>query len=146
VGGISITSTVEVEALEETPLPFPLVIVDSLNTLRASTAPPSEHAQLVASTRVMVRRARAEDVAMLLVAQVTKDGSLSGPKAVEHLVDVVLWLTRPDASRPEREERELWCSKNRYGSTADVAVFLMTAKGLTPKFDASRFGQGGSGA
>ncbi len=64
--------------------------------------------------------------AVILIGHVTKDGAISGPKALEHLVDTVLFL---EGSRYE-DYRILRSLKNRFGATDEIALFRMTEKGL----------------
>src|SRR5262249_50087373 len=66
------------------------------------------------------------DIALVLVGHVTKDGSIAGPRVLEHMVDVVLQFEGDRA----RQLRILRAAKNRFGSTAEVAIFSMTEKGL----------------
>jgi DNA repair protein RadA/Sms len=74
----------------------------------------------------LVRAAKATGCALILVGQITKDGSIAGPRALEHLVDAVLWFEGDDV----RAERILRCSKNRFGTTEEAGVFEMRADGL----------------
>src|SRR5439155_3675638 len=71
--------------------------------------------------------------AVLLVGHVTKDGSLAGPRVLEHLVDCVLQFE----GERERTYRTLRALKNRFGSTNDVGVFEMRSGGLVEVLDAS---------
>jgi DNA repair protein RadA/Sms len=81
----------------------------------------------------LTRVAKARDIAMLLVGHVTKEGTLAGPRVLEHAVDVVLQF---DGER-ERTYRTLRALKNRFGSTNDAAVFEMAQGGLVEVVDAS---------
>jgi DNA repair protein RadA/Sms len=81
----------------------------------------------------LTRVAKARDIAMLLVGHVTKEGTLAGPRVLEHAVDVVLQF---DGER-ERTYRTLRAHKNRFGSTNDAAVFEMAQGGLVEVVDAS---------
>ena len=77
--------------------------------------------------------AKRRDVALILVGHVTKDGSLAGPRVLEHLVDCVL---RFEGER-ERTYRTLRALKNRFGATSEVGVFEMRSGGLTEVADPS---------
>ena len=74
----------------------------------------------------LVRYAKARGAALLLVGHVTKDGQIAGPKAVEHLVDAVLYFE----GERGHHFRVLRAVKNRFGATDEIGVFEMTGKGL----------------
>ena len=71
--------------------------------------------------------------AVMMTGHVTKDGSIAGPKLLEHIVDVVITME----GDPHRGLRFLRCVKNRYGSVDEVGIFEMSAEGLTPVPDPS---------
>jgi DNA repair protein RadA/Sms len=79
-------------------------------------------------TAQFVQLAKSTGACVILIGHVTKDGALAGPRALEHMVDVVLSLEGED-SRPQRLLR---CTKNRFGSIQEVGVFRMTGEGLSP--------------
>jgi DNA repair protein RadA/Sms len=79
-----------------------------------------------ASAGALTEGAKSSGVPIILIGQVTKDGSTAGPKSLEHLVDVVLTL---EGDR-ESHYRILRAEKNRFGSTDEVGVFIMNEKGL----------------
>ena len=81
----------------------------------------------------ITRLAKARGIAVLLVGHVTKEGSLAGPRVLEHLVDCVLQFE----GERERTYRTLRALKNRFGSTNDVGVFEMRQGGLVEVADAS---------
>jgi DNA repair protein RadA/Sms len=105
-----------------------LLIVDSVQTATSAEleGPAGSIGQVRASAAVLQAYAKESGVPVVLVGHVTKDGSLAGPKTLEHLVDVVLTL------EGERFAgfRLLRATKNRYGSTEEVGVFEMAADGL----------------
>jgi DNA repair protein RadA/Sms len=105
-----------------------LLIVDSVQTLTSDEleGPAGSVGQVRASAAVLQEYAKGSGVPVVLVGHVTKDGSLAGPKTLEHLVDVVLTL---DGER-FAGYRLLRAVKNRYGSTEEVGVFEMAADGL----------------
>src|SRR6202044_2859645 len=74
----------------------------------------------------LVRYAKASGAALLLVGHVTKDGQVAGPKAVEHLVDAVLYFE----GERGHHFRVLRAVKNRFGPTDEIGVFEMTGRGL----------------
>lgn len=105
-----------------------LLIVDSVQTLTSDEleGPAGSIGQVRASAAVLQAYAKSSGVPVVVVGHVTKDGSLAGPKTLEHLVDVVLTL---DGER-FAGYRLLRAVKNRYGSTEEVGVFEMAADGL----------------
>jgi len=105
-----------------------LMVVDSIQTATSAEleGPPGSVGQVRASAAVFQAYAKESGVPVVLVGHVTKDGSLAGPRTLEHLVDVVLTL---DGER-FAGFRLLRAVKNRYGSTEEVGVFEMAADGL----------------
>lgn len=107
---------------------FKLVIVDSMQTMSLAeiASSPGTVSQITNSANVIIRAAKSANTAVLLVGHVTKDGAIAGPKVLEHLVDVVVNF-EGDRYGGFKLVRAV---KNRYGSTAEVAIFDMTDKGL----------------
>jgi len=105
-----------------------LVVVDSIQTLRTDRAEsaPGSVAQVRECAAALSAAAKSQRCALVLVGHVTKDGSVAGPRVLEHLVDVVLGF-EGDRAGPFRLLRS---SKNRFGSTQEVGVFVMTEHGL----------------
>jgi DNA repair protein RadA/Sms len=105
-----------------------LAIIDSIQTMR--TAEGSGEAgslgQVRASAAILTEAAKQTRVPTIIIGQVTKEGSAAGPKSLEHLVDVVLTL---EGDR-ESQYRVLRAEKNRFGSTDEIGVFLMTDRGM----------------
>ncbi len=110
-----------------------LVIVDSIQTARLDEleGPPGSVGQVRESALRYMELAKGDGIAVVLVGHVTKDGSLAGPKTLEHLVDAVISL-----------EGERWAalrllrsSKNRFGSTEEIGVFEMGELGLAEVAD-----------
>jgi DNA repair protein RadA/Sms len=105
-----------------------VVLVDSIQTLatdRVESAPGSV-AQVRESAALLAATAKASGAALILIGHVTKEGTLAGPRVLEHLVDVVLGF---EGDRGQAF-RLLRASKNRFGSTQEVGVFRMTEAGL----------------
>ena len=115
---------------------FDVVVVDSIQTLATPelTGEPGSVTQVRGCTAALARQARELGSALVLVGHVTKDGSIAGPRALEHLVDAVLTF-EGDRGQPLRLLRS---SKNRFGGTAELGVFEMTERGLVEVGDASR--------
>ena len=111
-----------------------LIIVDSLQTLytREVNALPGTVNQIKVCTQELVDWARSRGCGLLLVAHVTKEGAIAGPKLVEHLVDTVLSFEQASA-----EVRTLQAVKNRFGSVDEIGFFRMTEAGLAEVADAS---------
>lgn len=105
-----------------------LLIVDSIQTVYsdAATQAPGSVAQLRACTMALMRWSKASGVPTFLVGHVTKDGEIAGPRLLEHIVDVVLYLEGERFS----SYRLLRGVKNRFGSVDEVGVFEMTGEGI----------------
>lgn len=107
---------------------FQLVVIDSIQTMSLDevTSAPGTVSQITNSANVIIRAAKDSNTAVIVVGHVTKEGSIAGPKVLEHLVDVVLQF-EGDRYGGFKMVR---ASKNRYGSTAEIALFQMGEKGL----------------
>ena len=107
---------------------YQLVVIDSIQTLSLDeiTSAPGTVSQITNSSNVIIRAAKETGAAVILVGHVTKEGSIAGPKVLEHLVDVVLQF-EGDRYGGFKVVRAM---KNRYGSTAEAAIFEMAEKGL----------------
>ena len=107
-----------------------LVVVDSIQTLRTPELDGSAGnvSQVRACAAALIRQAKARGSAAILVGHVTKDGALAGPRTLEHMVDVVLYLE----GRDERPQRILRSVKNRFGTINEVGLFAMTGRGMEP--------------
>ena len=107
-----------------------LVIVDSIQTvfsLKFQSAPGSMGQVREAATQLLFK-AKGQNVPTFLVGHVTKDGSLAGPKALEHVVDTVLYFE----GERHHSHRVVRAVKNRFGAVSELGVFEMTAGGLRP--------------
>ena len=107
---------------------FDLVIVDSIQTLAMDeiASAPGTVSQVTNCGNLIIRAAKATDTAVVIVGHVTKEGTLAGPKVLEHLVDVVLNF-EGDRYGGFKTVRAI---KNRFGSTNEVAIFEMVNAGL----------------
>jgi DNA repair protein RadA/Sms len=110
-----------------------LLIVDSIQTLTTDQleGPAGSVGQVRSTAAVLQTYAKENGVPVILVGHVTKDGTLAGPKTLEHIVDVVLTLEGERFSGL----RLLRAGKNRFGSTEEVGVFEMTTDGLAEVAD-----------
>ena len=102
---------------------FDLVIVDSIQTLALDeiSSAPGTVSQVTNCGNLIIRAAKSTDTAVVIVGHVTKEGTLAGPKVLEHLVDVVLNF-EGDRYGGFKTVRAV---KNRFGSTSEVAIFEM---------------------
>ena len=107
---------------------FDLVIVDSIQTLAMDeiSSAPGTVSQVTNCGNLIIRAAKQTDTAVIIVGHVTKEGTLAGPKVLEHLVDVVLNF-EGDRYGGFKTVRAV---KNRFGSTNEVAIFEMVEQGL----------------
>ena len=107
-----------------------LVIVDSVQTMYCqnveSTAGSVTQVKEVAAS--LLRFAKGSGIPVILIGHITKEGAIAGPKVLEHIVDVVLQFEGENRGA----YRVLRSIKNRFGSTAELAVFEMTGAGLRP--------------
>jgi DNA repair protein RadA/Sms len=126
-----------------------LVVIDSVQTLRdASTpGPPGSVSQVRAAVLRMSDVAKATGVPVLLVGHVTKEGAIAGPRTLEHMVDVVLYLEGERLG----EHRMLRGIKNRFGATGEVGLLSMERDGMRDvaapgrgMLDAASLGESGS--
>ena len=112
-----------------------LVVVDSVQTAILDDV--DAVAGSVSQVRQVAARfqhfAKTRGVPVVLVGHVTKEGSIAGPKLLEHLVDVVMSLE----GEPGHDLRALRAGKNRYGTIAELALYSMTGRGLEPVQNAS---------
>ncbi len=108
--------------------PPALLVIDSIQTMHSDLieGAPGTVSQVRASAQELIRFAKERGTALVLVGHVTKDGSLAGPRVLEHMVDTVL------AFEGERSHqyRILRAVKNRFGGTDEIGVFAMEAAGL----------------
>src|SRR6185295_14403600 len=104
------------------------VVVDSIQTLHTAAlgSAPGSVGQVRETAALLVGRCKARGVACFLIGHVTKEGTLAGPRVLEHLVDTVLYFEGDGA----HALRVLRAVKNRFGSTNEVAVFEMGEGGL----------------
>jgi len=136
--GIRILAESAVDRIAEIALAEPpaLLVIDSVQTATIDDldGPAGSVGQVRGAALRLMELAKPEGIAVVLVGHVTKDGSIAGPKTLEHLVDAVLTL------EGERYAaiRLLRASKNRFGSTEEVGVFEMGERGLVELVDPAR--------
>lgn len=114
---------------------YQLVIVDSMQTVSLAeiASAPGTVSQITNASNVIIRAAKETNTTVILVGHVTKEGSIAGPKVLEHLVDVVLQF-EGDRYGGFKIVRAI---KNRYGSTSEAAIFEMNEAGLEPVMNPS---------
>lgn len=105
-----------------------LVMIDSIQTMNLHELSSSSGSvtQVRECTNLLMRTAKANEIPVIIVGHVNKEGSIAGPKVLEHIVDAVLYF---EGDR-QTSYRILRAVKNRYGSTNEIGVFQMTDKGL----------------
>ena len=108
---------------------YKTIIIDSIQTMGMEeiTSNPGSISQVTTSAHELRMAAKNSDVALILIGHVTKEGGIAGPKLLEHLVDVVLYLEGDKLGG----FKVLRGVKNRFGSTNEVGIFEMTKTGLT---------------
>lgn len=109
---------------------FKLVIVDSIQTIScaAISSAAGTVSQITNSTGLLTQAAKQTNTALIMVGHVTKEGSIAGPKVLEHVVDVVLQLEGDRYGG----FKILRAVKNRFGSTNEAGIFEMVETGLKP--------------
>ena len=109
--------------------PPALVVIDSIQTMHSDLieGAPGTVSQVRASAQELIRFAKETGTAVVLVGHVTKDGSIAGPRVLEHMVDTVLSFE----GERSHQYRILRAAKNRFGGTDEIGVFAMAEEGLT---------------
>jgi DNA repair protein RadA/Sms len=108
-------------------------VIDSVQTLAIPDSAPGSVGAIREATSALLETAKRLDVTLILIGHVTKEGSLAGPRALEHLVDCVLHFE----GERERTFRTVRALKNRFGATSEVGVFEMKQGGLVEVMDPS---------
>lgn len=113
-----------------------LVIIDSLQTLSSgdSVSLSGSVNQLKICATALTHTAKSLGCSIIFIGHVTKDGTIAGPKMVEHIVDTVLYFEASDQG-----VRIIRAAKNRYGSVDEIGLFIMGEKGLVEVEDPTRF-------
>jgi DNA repair protein RadA/Sms len=122
------TSLRDIVATLESEQDAALVVIDSIQTLWLDSldSAPGTVAQVRACSAELIRLAKSRGFALVLVGHVTKEGTLAGPRVLEHMVDTVLYF---EGDRGH-QFRILRAVKNRFGATDEIGVFAMTGEGL----------------
>ena len=114
-----------------------LVVIDSIQTMYSAdvNSAPGSVSQVREATAVLLRIAKSEGVTIFIVGHVTKDGSVAGPRVLEHMVDTVLYFEGENHA----SYRILRAVKNRFGSTNEIGVFEMAGDGLREVLSPSEY-------
>ncbi len=107
---------------------YDLIVIDSIQTLYSEETPsaPGSVTQVRTITFELMRLAKSKQIPIFIIGHITKEGSIAGPRVLEHMVDTVLYFEGDSNS----ELRLLRGFKNRFGSTNEVGIFEMTRQGL----------------
>lgn len=107
---------------------YQFVVIDSIQTLYSEDTPsaPGSVTQVRTITFELMRIAKSLEIPIFIIGHITKDGSIAGPRVLEHMVDTVLYFE----GDPNSELRMLRGFKNRFGSTNEVGIFEMSKNGL----------------
>ena len=117
---------------------YEIVIIDSIQTIYSDsiTSAPGSVSQVREITFELMRKAKESNIAIFIIGHITKDGSIAGPRVLEHMVDTVLYFE----GETSKEIRMLRGFKNRFGSTSEIGIFEMSEAGLvSAKEIGSRF-------
>jgi len=115
---------------------YDALVIDSIQTIYSEkiTSAPGSVSQVREITFELMRWGKENSIAIFIIGHITKEGSIAGPRVLEHMVDTVLYFDG-DSSR---ELRLLRGFKNRFGSTSEVGIFEMTKEGLVSAKDVSK--------
>ncbi len=107
---------------------YDLVIIDSIQTIYSEKlqSAPGSVSQVREATFELMRAAKENKIPIFIIGHITKEGSIAGPRVLEHMVDTVLYFE----GEASRELRILRAFKNRFGSTSEIGIFEMTKQGL----------------
>ncbi len=129
-GKLTIVSQTDVDTIIHTIMQSKpdVVMIDSIQTMNVASinSSPGSVTQVRESTNAFMHTAKSEDIPIIVVGHVNKDGAIAGPKVLEHAVDAVLYF-EGDRNMPYRILRAV---KNRFGSTNEIGVFDMRKSGL----------------
>ena len=106
-----------------------LVVVDSIQTIYSSIIPSESGGvtQIRACTSKFMELSKETGISIILVGHITKDGNVAGPKTLEHIVDVVVYLETDNTQM----YRMMRTTKNRFGSTSEIGIFEMKESGFS---------------
>lgn len=138
LSSIDIFCDTRVEILEKvlSSAKYDVVVIDSLQTLCSEEIPSPAGSvnQIRYCSTLLVGMCKQMGTSLFLIGHVTKEGTLAGPKVIEHLVDTVLYFEQVSSG-----VRLVRAMKNRFGSVDEIGIFSMSEKGLTPVANPSSF-------
>src|SRR5699024_4240168 len=128
--GVDLLAEIRLETITDTLLSLKpkIVVIDSIQTLYSAqlSAAPGSVSQVRECAAQLTRLAKQNGICMVFIGHVTKDGSLAGPRVLEHIVDTVLYFE----GDPQSSFRLVRAFKNRFGAVNELGVFAMTDRGL----------------
>lgn len=131
-------NAIDLEAIEENLRSgkYEVCVIDSIQTMYSSaiSSAPGSVSQVKECTFLLLRLAKELQISIFIIGHITKEGSIAGPRILEHMVDCVLYFE----GDPSREIRILRSFKNRFGTTNEVGIFEMNESGLMSAKNASR--------
>lgn len=135
-GNLHLFSEINLARIEEEVKNYDLCIIDSIQTIFSEnfSSSPGSMTQVREVTFTLMRMSKELNISIFIIGHVTKEGSISGPKVLEHMVDCVLYFEGDNS----REIRILRTFKNRFGPSNEVGIFEMKAQGLISLKDAQR--------
>lgn len=115
---------------------YSLCVIDSIQTIYSPeiTSAPGSVSQVREVTFALMRLAKERNISIFIIGHITKEGSIAGPRILEHMVDCVLYFE----GDPSKELRMLRGFKNRFGTTSEIGIFEMKEYGLVSAKNASR--------
>ncbi len=115
---------------------YQVCVIDSIQTMFSEnlSAAPGSVSQVRECTFLLLRLAKELQISIFIIGHITKEGSIAGPRILEHMVDCVLYFE----GDPSREMRILRSFKNRFGATNEVGIFEMSQQGLISAKNASK--------
>lgn len=126
---LMLLSEINLEAIkDELAAGYEAAVIDSIQTLYSGdlTAAPGSVSQVREITFELMRVAKERNISIFIIGHITKEGSIAGPRVLEHMVDTVLYFEGDSSD----ELRILRAFKNRFGSTSEIGIFEMTEGGL----------------
>ena len=131
-------SSIDLESIEQNLRSgkYEVCVIDSIQTMYSSaiSSAPGSVSQVKECTFLLLRLAKELQISIFIIGHITKEGSIAGPRILEHMVDCVLYFE----GDPSREIRILRSFKNRFGATNEVGIFEMNENGLVSAKNASK--------
>ena len=131
-------NAIDLESIEENLRSgkYEVCVIDSIQTMYSSaiSSAPGSISQVKECTFLLLRLAKELQISIFIIGHITKEGSIAGPRILEHMVDCVLYFE----GDPSKEIRILRSFKNRFGATNEVGIFEMNENGLVSAKNASK--------